>query len=48
MERKIYERALDKSRRILGEIAWEAAYQEGRAMSMDQAIAYALEEEEES
>jgi predicted ATPase/Tfp pilus assembly protein PilF len=48
MERTIYERTASNAQSILGEPEWEAAYEYGRTISMDQAITYALEEREES
>ncbi len=38
-----YERALTDGRGQLDEATWEAAWAEGQAMSLEQAIAYALE-----
>ena len=42
-DRQIYERAIAIAREELGEEGLEAARQEGRAMSLEQAIEYALE-----
>jgi len=42
--RATYERAVAAARAQLGEEAFAAAWAEGRAMSLDQAIAYALDE----
>jgi hypothetical protein len=44
--RESYERSVLQARTQLREAAFEKAWQEGRAMSMEQAIAYALEFEE--
>ena len=44
-ERAEHERALAIARARLGEAAFAAAWDEGRAMTMEQAIAYALEEQ---
>jgi non-specific serine/threonine protein kinase len=41
-----YERAIDAVRSELGKVAWEKAWQEGRAMELEQVVAYALEETE--
>jgi len=43
-----YEACLAAARSQLDEAAWEAAWAEGRAMSMERAIEYALSEEEPS
>ncbi|MDQ5852092.1 MAG: tetratricopeptide repeat protein, partial [Chloroflexota bacterium] len=43
-ERAKYEEHVAAARAQLGEAAWEAAWAEGRAMPLEQAIAYALEE----
>jgi hypothetical protein len=40
----VYERTVAEGRATLGEAAFAAAWTEGRAMSLDQAVAYALEE----
>ena len=45
-ERPFYERHLVASRSQLDETAWEAAWSEGRAMTMEDAVGYALEEEQ--
>jgi hypothetical protein len=42
-ERLPYERAMASAHAVLGEEAFEKAWQEGRGMSMEQAIEYALE-----
>ena len=42
--REPYERAVAAARAELGDEAFEKAWQEGRAMSMEQAIQYALHE----
>jgi hypothetical protein len=41
IDRAEYERAIELARTQLGEAAWEEAYAEGRAMSLEQAIAEA-------
>jgi predicted ATPase len=43
-DREPYERSVQLARAHLGEAAFQKSWQEGRAMSMEQAIAYALEE----
>ncbi len=43
--RALYERTLAASRSRLDEAAWTAAWAEGRAMSPEQAVEYALEQE---
>jgi hypothetical protein len=43
-EREESERASALARETLGEEAFAAAWEEGRAMSMEQAVAYTLEE----
>jgi predicted ATPase/tetratricopeptide (TPR) repeat protein len=43
-EHRVYARTVANTRRILSDAKWEAAFQEGRAMSMEEAITYALEE----
>lgn len=43
--RGLYQRAVSGAREQLGERAWRAAWDEGRAMTFDEAVAYALEEE---
>jgi hypothetical protein len=40
---KEYERTVSEARAALGEAAFAAAWAEGRAMTLDQAVAYALE-----
>ena len=44
MDAAIYERWLAPARADVGDGSWQAAVAEGRAMSLEQAIAYALEE----
>lgn len=44
LDRKDYEGALEMARRMLDKESWEQAWAEGRAMTLEQAIAYALEE----
>ena len=44
VDREGHERYLAAARAHLDEAAWEAAWAEGRAMPLEQAIAYALEE----
>jgi hypothetical protein len=41
-----YQRAEDAAREQLGERAWAEAWEEGRAMSFEEAVAYALEGDE--
>ena len=43
-DRLAYERRLAAARAAVDEATWEAAWAEGRAMLLDEAIAYALEE----
>jgi non-specific serine/threonine protein kinase len=43
-----YEGRLAAARAQLDEVAWEAAWAEGRAMSLEQAVEYALEQQEPS
>ena len=45
MQRRIYEQATTAARTQLGEQQFEAARREGSAMSVQQAVAYAVEEE---
>ncbi len=40
-----YERSLTLARKAVGEIAFAAAWAEGRAMTLEQAIEYALSED---
>jgi hypothetical protein len=42
--REEYERTVSEARAALGEAAFAAAWAEGRAMSLDQAVEYALSE----
>ena len=42
-DRRPYERAVEQARLLLSKDEFEKAWQEGRAMSMEQAIEYALE-----
>jgi hypothetical protein len=44
-DRRPYERAKARALAQLGEVEFEKAMQEGRAMSIEQAIAYALRED---
>jgi hypothetical protein len=44
-ERPSCERCMATARAALGEAAFAAAWAEGRAMPLDEAVAYALEEE---
>ena len=39
-----YDRALAAARAQLDEAAWNAAWAEGRAMTLEQAVTYALED----
>jgi predicted ATPase len=41
---RLYERYLATARAELGEAAWEEAYAEGQAMTLEEAVSYALEE----
>jgi predicted ATPase len=41
-----HQRAASAARELLGEGAWTAAYDEGRALSFEEAVAYALDEDE--
>jgi translation elongation factor EF-Ts len=43
-DRALHEAHLDAARSRLGETAWEEAVAEGRAMTLERAMAYALEE----
>jgi hypothetical protein len=45
-ERQIYDHHLSATRTQLDEATWQGAWEEGRAMSMEQAIEYALEDSE--
>ena len=44
IDRPVYDRHLAAARTRLGEAGWAAAWAEGRNMSLDQALAYALEQ----
>jgi hypothetical protein len=44
-DRPLVDRAVAAARRSLGEEAVAAAWAEGRAMTLEQAVAYALEEQ---
>ena len=44
LDHEMYERMLGSVRAQLDKATWEAAWAEGRAMSLEQAVAYALEE----
>jgi non-specific serine/threonine protein kinase len=46
--RPYYERSMAAARARLGEEAWEAAFAEGEAMGLEEAVEYALSEEERS
>ena len=43
-----HQRAASAARELLGDQAWRAAHDEGRAMGFDQAVAYALETDDEA
>ena len=45
-ERDEYEQALASTRAALDEEAFAAAWEEGRGMTLDQAVAYATEDQE--
>ena len=45
-DRPRYERQLAAARSLLDEEVWEAAWEEGGVMTLDEAVSYALEEEE--
>ena len=45
-ERHVYGPYIDAARAQLDETAWEAAWAEGRAMTLEEAVEYALSEEE--
>jgi hypothetical protein len=47
IERPRFEKAIEAARTILGEETFSVLWAEGRAMSLEQAVAYALEELEE-
>ncbi|HKH10124.1 MAG TPA: hypothetical protein VKA73_03165 [Rubrobacter sp.] len=47
VDRELDARVADAARERLGERAWNAARDEGRAMSFDEAVAYALEGEDQ-
>jgi hypothetical protein len=40
-----YEHDVARARSALEEMAWEAAWTEGQAMTLEQAVAYALEDD---
>ncbi len=44
-DRWLYERTISATRSRLGDAAFEAARAEGRSMTFEQAVAYALEDE---
>ena len=44
---ELHQRAADAAREQLGEQAWAAAWDEGRAMSFEEAVAYAREDDED-
>jgi predicted ATPase/class 3 adenylate cyclase len=44
-DRPRYERQLATARFLVNEEVWEAAWEEGRAMTLEEAVSYALEEE---
>jgi len=46
MELRVYEPYIAAARAQIGDAAWEAAWQEGRTMSMEEAIEYALSDDE--
>jgi hypothetical protein len=46
MDRKLYEQASATSRSVLGDPAWQQAFSEGRNMSVEQAVGYALDDKE--
>jgi hypothetical protein len=43
-----YEQDIAEARAAIGEEAFAAAWEQGRAMSLEQVVAYALEEDEDS
>ena len=45
LERRRYDEALAAARSKLYEAKWQAAWAEGQAMTLEQAIAYALRDE---
>ena len=47
-ERRLHQRVSDAARERLGERAWTAAWDEGRAMVFDEAVAYALKHDQAS
>ncbi len=47
-DRSLYQRQVTTTRAQLDEAAWEAAWAEGRAMTPEQAVEYALEDDETS
>jgi hypothetical protein len=44
----MHQRATDAAREALGERAWKEAWDEGGAMTFEEAVAYALREDEAS
>ena len=48
VDHELSRRVADAARERLGEQAWNAARDEGRAMAFDEAVAYALDEEDGS
>ncbi len=44
-ERAVYRRDVDSAKALLGDDAFEQAFREGRAMSLDDAVRYALDEQ---
>ncbi len=44
----LHQRVASAARELLGERAWTAAHDEGRALSFEEAVAYALDEDEAS
>ena len=45
-DRGLYQRTASGARERLGELAWIAAWDEGQAMTFDEAVAYALADDE--
>jgi predicted ATPase/transcriptional regulator with XRE-family HTH domain len=48
MDHELHQRVADAARERLGEQAWTEAYNEGREMAFDEAVAYAFEQDEET